>query len=607
MSSPGTRPARSPRGGGPPSASAGLAASSGSAARCSVAAARARSMTSSSRSTESSLRRSTGRRSARCRARCPRGAARGRSGRARSRRGSTATAVEPLHRGAGRVGGADEQAQPGVAAAADAAAQLVQLGDAEPVGVEDHHHGRVGDVDADLDDGGGDEHVDVAGGEGLHHPVLVLGRHPAVQHLDAQAGQRRPRPARGASSSTACRGALVTVLVALARVDPRARRRRPAAPGPTSSRTRCQARSSQAGCARAGTTVVCTSPRPAGSSVSVEVSRSPKTVIATVRGIGVAVITSTCGGSAGLAAERGALLDAEAVLLVDDDQAEVGELHVLLEQGVGADHDAGLAAGRLRERGAAGGGVQRPGQQGDPGRVLGTARGSRPRPGRRACPTIERWCCWASTSVGASSAACPPESTTWSIARRATTVLPEPTSPWSSRCIGWPWPSSVGDLLADRALAVGEREREPLVEPVEHARRAVPGAGWRRWPRSRRGAGRARSGRRTPRRTSAASRRLDLLRPVVGAVDPAQRLVGRRRAPRPRARTAGSTSGTSSTRSRASRDGVLEVPRVDAGHGRVDRDQVGHLGDASSAWSPYIRDSGLVSCHCAVEPLQPAD
>ncbi len=49
---------------------------------------------------------------------------------------------------------------------------------------------------------------------------------------------------------------------------------------------------------------------------------------------------------------------------------------------------------------------------------------------------IERWCCWARTSVGASRAACPPESTTVSIARSATTVLPEPTSPCSSRCIG---------------------------------------------------------------------------------------------------------------------------------------------------------------------------
>lgn len=51
--------------------------------------------------------------------------------------------------------------------------------------------------------------------------------------------------------------------------------------------------------------------------------------------------------------------------------------------------------------------------------------------------TTERWCCWARTSVGASMAACPPASTTASMARRATRVLPEPTSPCSSRCIGW--------------------------------------------------------------------------------------------------------------------------------------------------------------------------
>ena len=49
---------------------------------------------------------------------------------------------------------------------------------------------------------------------------------------------------------------------------------------------------------------------------------------------------------------------------------------------------------------------------------------------------IERWCWVASTSVGASSAACAPASTTESMARSATTVLPEPTSPCSSRCIG---------------------------------------------------------------------------------------------------------------------------------------------------------------------------
>ena len=67
--------------------------------------------------------------------------------------------------------------------------------------------------------------------------------------------------------------------------------------------------------------------------------------MATERGIGVAVITSTCGRGVGLGAQRGPLLDPEPVLLVDHHQPEVGELHAGAEQGVGADHDAGLARG----------------------------------------------------------------------------------------------------------------------------------------------------------------------------------------------------------------------------------------------------------------------
>ncbi len=63
---------------------------------------------------------------------------------------------------------------------------------------------------------------------------------------------------------------------------------------------------------------------------------------------------------------------------------------------------------------------------------------------------IARWCCWASTSVGASSAAWPPESTTRSIARSATRVLPDPTSPWRSRFIGWASGEVGLDLGADR-------------------------------------------------------------------------------------------------------------------------------------------------------------
>src|SRR4051794_6947585 len=118
--------------------------------------------------------------------------------------------------------------------------------------------------------------------------------------------------------------------------------------------------------------------------------------------------------------------------------------------------------------------------------------------------------CWeARTSGGASSAACPPASTTCAMARRATTVFPEPTSPWRRRCIGWwranpegppsptsrwPSPGSKGDdglpgahlaveeavdrlggvdvggeLPPHLALALGELEGQRGVDRVEQA------------------------------------------------------------------------------------------------------------------------------------------
>ena len=82
-------------------------------------------------------------------------------------------------------------------------------------------------------------------------------------------------------------------------------------------------------------------------------SRSPYTVSASVRGIGVAVMCSTCGARAaalGAVHQRVALLDAEAVLLVDDQQREAGEAHVLLQQRVRADRQPRLAGGDARER-----------------------------------------------------------------------------------------------------------------------------------------------------------------------------------------------------------------------------------------------------------------
>ena len=59
--------------------------------------------------------------------------------------------------------------------------------------------------------------------------------------------------------------------------------------------------------------------------------------MASVRGIGVAVITSTSGMHA-LLHQSEPLQHAEAMLLVDDREPQLLELHVLLEQRVRADH-----------------------------------------------------------------------------------------------------------------------------------------------------------------------------------------------------------------------------------------------------------------------------
>ena len=101
-----------------------------------------------------------------------------------------ATASRRSRAGEPDLGVGDQQAEAGQAAPADAAAELVELGDAEAVGVEQHHHRRVVDVDAHLDDGGRDQHVDLAGGERPHRRVLGVGGEPAVQHRGAQPCER---------------------------------------------------------------------------------------------------------------------------------------------------------------------------------------------------------------------------------------------------------------------------------------------------------------------------------------------------------------------------------------------------------------------------------
>ncbi len=271
-----------------------------------------------------------------------------------------------------------------MAASADPAAQLVELGDAEPVGVEQHHRGRVGHVDTDLDDRGRHQHVDLPGGVGAHRRLLLLRRHPAVQLGDAEAGQRSFRELdddlldRGQRHLLPLHllalgveiGLVGLALLELVAADPRADDVRlvplldllahplpdPTDPGGVVEEV------DDVGLDRRAPG------RQLGQRGDLEVAEHGHRDGARDRGRGH---HEHVGRLAGLVGEGRTLLDAEAVLLVDDDQAEVGEGHVLLEQRVGADHDAGLAARDVEQRLPALALGHRTGQQGDRGGNVG--------------------------------------------------------------------------------------------------------------------------------------------------------------------------------------------------------------------------------------------
>ena len=111
-------------------------------------------------------------RSGRARARRPRGAARSPSRRARSRRAISATALSRAW-ATSSVDVRDEHAERLDGPAADPAAELVELGEPEPVGALDDHHRRLRHVDADLDDGRADQDVELAVAEPRHLRVAV--------------------------------------------------------------------------------------------------------------------------------------------------------------------------------------------------------------------------------------------------------------------------------------------------------------------------------------------------------------------------------------------------------------------------------------------------
>ena len=150
-------------------------------------------------------------------------------------------------------------------------------------------------------------------------------------------------------------------------------------------------------------------------------------------------------------------------------------------------------------------------------------------------PTTSR-CCRARRSVGASSAACRPSSAAAASAQAATAVLPEPTSPWTSRSIGtsrarssrtssrvraWSGVSEIGVPHLARDGGLEGRPDPPVVRPgrpgpvpcardrgraaarpcpagAPGARRRPAGAAPRPVPRTSSGSGRPRAPPRSP-------------------------------------------------------------------------------------------------------------
>ena len=226
-------------------------------------------------------------------------------------------------------------------APAHAAAKLVQLRQAEPFGILNQHQGGVGNVHADFDHTRADQNIEFAGGEGAHHLVLFGAPETAVEEPDAQIGE--DLLAQTGMGVHRCADIQRFTLfdewiddIALAAVthlppqktveafpirglEPLGFDRRPAR-GHFVDDTHIE--------------VAVNGER--------ETARDWRGAHYEQMGDGVppALVTDGC-----------PLADAKAVLLVDHDKAEVGELHILLDERGGADHNLNAAVCQAGESG----------------------------------------------------------------------------------------------------------------------------------------------------------------------------------------------------------------------------------------------------------------
>ena len=230
----------------------------------------------------------------------------------------------------------------------------------------------------------------------------------------------------------------------------------------------------------------------------------------------------------GLGGDRGSLLDAEAVLLVDDDQPEIGGLHLLLQQRVGADDDAGLSRGDVEQRRAPRSGGHGAGDEREPRGLARSAQAAgldevaEHRPQRPRVLLREHLGRRQEHGLAAGVDDLQHRAHRDQRLAGADLALEQPVH-------GRGGGELLGDLLADLLLSCGQGEGQPGVErgqqplPRLPARMPRPGCGIAG------GAGaaalhqqRLRHQRLVERETGA---RRALLRPVLAAVDPVHRLV----------------------------------------------------------------------------------
>ena len=214
----------------------------------------------------------------------------------------------------------------------------MHLREAEALGVLDHHDRRLGNVDADLDHGRRDQHLRLAALEPLHRRVLVRPLHAAVHEAD-----------RVAEDGAQVFGALLRRgdVERLALLDQRAN---PIGARPAGDRAAEPRDDLVEPLDRQGAGVDRLAPgRLLAQRGDVHVAEIGQHQRARDRRRGHHQQIDRLA----LAGERQALVHAEAMLLVDHREAEIGEIDALLEQRMRADRDVDLARRQRRERGAA--------------------------------------------------------------------------------------------------------------------------------------------------------------------------------------------------------------------------------------------------------------